>query len=836
MNRQSWRRNLLSLTLGLLAVLVVGGSLVSSYQRINQPFPGFFLYQNMSVGPDFLPHWSGARGGVTFLDRVVALDDRPVSAPGEIYDTVRKNPPGTQFRYRLERAGEESQAVVQSMTFSLHDWLLSFGVYLLTAVGFLVIGVAPIYLRSPSPSAPALCFMASMIFIWFATTYDFLITQTLPKEIRAFAFLLTPSAGLHLGLLLTGGRTRGWKHRLYVGLAYGVSLVLGLFYSLTFEGPAELWLWALKSSYGYSLIGAVGFLLLLGSGLRTRESQLERSRLRVVFMGGVAGFFLPTLGAVSRAFLGWEIPHNFLLILAVFFPLSVAYALLKYNLFDLGVVLKVSLSRGALTGVLLLVYVVVVSILSLAAGVYESGVLTPLFFAVLVVIIFNPLLRWLEGAVDRYVYGQDYNPMRLQSDLSALLRSLDRPELAAERFLRLVANRLGIEAAYLFFRPAEGAPPVTASLNGWPGGGRPDSVDLVSWWIGCFGRRGQGVSKSEVESDPAYLESREPTMELCRRLRAELLIPIMFANDVLGLVCFGRKRSGREYSAGDFYLLSSLADQLALSLKNGVLYEESEKAKESYRTLYDEAQVLNQRLLEADRLKKEFVANISHELRTPISTILGYSEVLLDPAFRGDPQAVLERLVSSGQSLSLLMDNLTDFARMEAETLAIAPEEVNLTEILESLEIMTRRLIKERPIDFRFRLDDSPVRIRTERKKMQQILMHLLTNALKFTERGEISIRVQALAEGPDTVVEISVADTGIGISQKDQEAIFDDFRQLDGSSTRKYGGTGLGLSLCRKLAQSLGGKITVASEVGRGSIFSLILPLHGASSMVVGQ
>jgi signal transduction histidine kinase len=826
MSRKTWRRSLLFLTLGLLAVVVLGGSLVSSYQRINRPFPGFFLYRNMVVGPDFLPHWSGARAGISFLDRIVAVDDEVLSTPAEVYDAVSKRPPGTQFRYTVEKSGQRSHVMVPSMSFSFSDWLLSFGIYLAAGVGFLAIGVAPVYLRSSSPSAPALLFMVTMIFLWFATTYDFMTTQVLPKEIRALAFALTPSAGIHVGLLLTGGKARGRKHRLYVALVYGLSLILGLSYSLTFHGPVELWHWALRSSYGYSLMASLGFLLLLGRELKRPGPQLQRSRLRVVFVGAALGFFFPTLGAVLRAFLGWEIPHNFLLILAAFFPLSVAYALLKYNLFDIGAVLKVGLTRGALTGLLLLVYVSVVSLLSLGTGIYEKDVLAPLFFAVLVVLIFNPLLRWLEGVVDRYICGQAYDSNQLQRDVSLLLRSLAEPQLTAERFLKTVADRIGVETACLFFQPSGQETCVAVSLNGEldPGTGR--RLVSGSSWNRYFGARWGGVSKAEVETDPGYGASRAEILGLFRQLSAELVIPIVFERVILGLVAFGGKRSGREYSASDFQLLCSLADQLALSLENGTLYEESEKAKKSYRSLYDEAQVMNERLIDADRLKKQFVANISHELRTPISTILGYSELLSDPGFRGDTRTALERLVSSGQNLSQLMDNLLDFSRMEAETLALTLQEVNLREALESLEIMTRRLIKERPVRFCLQVDRSPETIRTDPKKLQQILMHLLTNALKFTERGEISIQVQAVAEGPDTVLEILVSDTGIGIGKEDQEIIFDDFRQLDGSTTRKYGGTGLGLSLCRKLAQSLGGKITVDSEPGKGSVFSLFLPL----------
>ncbi|MBI2359953.1 MAG: hypothetical protein HYV04_13830 [Deltaproteobacteria bacterium] len=814
MNRQPWQRNLLFLTLGSLAVLVLGGSLVSSFQRINRPFPGFFLYRNMVVGPDFLPHWSGARSGISFLDRVVAVDDAIIETPAEVYDAVSQRPPGTHIRYTVEKPGQRFRVTVPSMNFSFSDWLFN--------------------LRSPSPSAPVLLFMVVMVFLWFATTYDFMITQMLPKEIRALAFALTPSAGIHMGLLLTRYKARGRTHRLYVALVYGLSLILGVFYSVTFRGPLELWHWAVRFGYGYSLIASLVFLLLLGRELKRPGPQLERSRLRAVFGGAVLGFFFPTLGAVSRAFLGWEIPHNFLLILAVFFPLSVAYALLKYNLFDIGAVLKAGLTRGALTGLLLVVYVVVVSLLSLGAGIYEKDVLAPLLFAVVVVLIFNPLLRWLEGVVDRYIYGQAYDSNQLQRDVSLLLRSLADPEVSADRFLKLVTGRIGIETACLFFQPPGQEGCVAVSLNGELNPATARRLVLGSSWKDYFGARWGGVSKAEVETDPGYGPTRAEILELFRRLGAELVIPIVFEHNILGLVAFGEKRSGREYSAGDFHVLCSLADQLALSLENGMLYEESEKAKKSYRSLYDEAQVMNRRLIDADRLKKQFVANISHELRTPISTILGYSEVLLDPGFRGDTRTALERLVSSGQSLSQLMDNLMDFSRMEAETLAITLQEVKLREVLGSLEIMTRRLIKERPVRFYLRVDRSAETIQTDPQKLQQILAHLLTNALKFTEQGEISVQVQTLAEGQDSLLEISVADTGIGISRENQEIIFEDFRQLDGSATRKYGGTGLGLGLCRKLARSLGGKITVDSEPGKGSVFSLFLPLRKMEAMAL--
>jgi two-component system CheB/CheR fusion protein len=230
-----------------------------------------------------------------------------------------------------------------------------------------------------------------------------------------------------------------------------------------------------------------------------------------------------------------------------------------------------------------------------------------------------------------------------------------------------------------------------------------------------------------------------------------------------------------------------------------------------------------------DRIKKQFVANICHELRTPVSTIIGYGEILRDDNFRGDARNILDRLVNNGQELSQLMDDLMNFARMEADAESARFETIKLQEILAGLEMMTRRLIRQRPIEFHQRVETSIDAIESDAQKLQQILVQLLTNALKFTEKGKIDLILRLISENGGKFLEIAVADTGIGIKNEDQEVIFDDFRQLDGSSSRVYGGTGLGLGLCRRLATALGGTIRVSSEIGVGSVFSLILPVNGA-------
>ena len=821
MGKQPWRRQLLLATMGLIALFLVGGTLGASFQWISRPFPGFFLHENLTVGPYFLPSWSGALTGVRALDRVVAVNGRPLRARGELYDLVKSAPAGSRFYYRVIRDSQPFEFAAPSMTLSLHDWFLSFGIYVLMGMAFLIIGAAPYYFQASSPAAVPLCFMVIAVFVWFEATFDFMTAGVLPKELRIFALTFTPSAAVHVALLLKTGKPLRRSHPVYLVFIYGIALLLGGLNSLLFFGRSETWVYVFRAGYVFTCVGALAFLAVIWSALRGSLSDLERSRLRVMFVGALLGFLLPTLSTVLTSSFQLAIPYNVALVPTVFFPLSVAYALLKYSLFDLGNALKIGLSRIALTAFLLAMYAVVVVLLGPWAGVYDNDPLVPLFFSVLVVLFFNPLLRWIETAVNRYIYRQDYDPAQVQEEVSLFLRSLATPPAFATGFVQRVRDRMGIETVSLAYGPKETDEYLMVATDGVEqrSADVADGVRALAWQDSPYHH---GISRGEVTTNPLFREKRAVLLAVFERWRTELLVPLVFERQVRGFVSYGPKRSRREYSAEDLRLLVILTDQLALSLENGRLYEESIKA-------HAKTEATNKRLIEMDRVKKQFVANICHEVRTPVSIIIGYAEVLLlNPHLKGEARDVLDRLVNNGQELADLMDNLMNYSRMEGDTSIARFEVVQLKEILLGLKMMTQRLIRERPIQFGINMESTIDTIESDAQKLQQILVQLLTNALKFTERGRIDLTIQALNEGGKDFVKIAVADTGIGIKREDQEIIFEDFRQLDGSSTRQYGGTGLGLGLSKKLAAALGGTIQVSSEVGVGSVFSLLLPVKG--------
>lgn len=237
-------------------------------------------------------------------------------------------------------------------------------------------------------------------------------------------------------------------------------------------------------------------------------------------------------------------------------------------------------------------------------------------------------------------------------------------------------------------------------------------------------------------------------------------------------------------------------------------------------------------LEQSNRYKSQFLANVSHELRTPLNSILLLSKMLsaegsgLSPAQRRQAQVIYE----AGRDLRDMIDNILDISRIEAGQLALNLEPVELCPLLEDLIELFSPQLADKPVELILRLDPGlPEVIDTDRDKLRQIIKNFLSNAIKFTERGEVRLEVGLRPGTPRSLV-FSVIDTGIGIPRDQQELIFEAFRQADGSTRRRYGGTGLGLAISRELAQRLGGVIEVESTPGVGSRFSLVLPLAGGA------
>jgi len=234
----------------------------------------------------------------------------------------------------------------------------------------------------------------------------------------------------------------------------------------------------------------------------------------------------------------------------------------------------------------------------------------------------------------------------------------------------------------------------------------------------------------------------------------------------------------------------------------------------------------------ASRSKSRFLANMSHELRTPLNSIMGYSEMLQVLAERAGHQDYIEdlgRIHSSGEHLLNLINDILDLSKIEAGRMELHPERFEIRPMLEDVVTTLRPWVERKGNTLSAEFDDELGEMEADLTRVRQVLFNLLSNAGKFTEKGRVGLKaLREVRRGADWI-EFRVSDTGIGMTPEQQKKVFEEFAQADTSTTRKYGGTGLGLAISRHFCEMMGGRISVESERGRGTIFRVRLPAQGS-------
>jgi signal transduction histidine kinase len=281
----------------------------------------------------------------------------------------------------------------------------------------------------------------------------------------------------------------------------------------------------------------------------------------------------------------------------------------------------------------------------------------------------------------------------------------------------------------------------------------------------------------------------------------------------------------------------TILHDLTEALEKGRLYEQlkhasaelERKVQEATAELAEQNELLRRQhiaLEQASALKSQFLANMSHEFRTPLNAILGYTHMLLNNVTGQVSEAQrksLSRIDSNSRHLLALINDILDITRIEAGRMPLNITTFRVADLVHEVMSELEPIIRRSNLQVASKLRGTVPSLRTDRQKVKQIVLNLLSNALKFTPTGSVTILASYDARGRE--IAIAVRDTGVGIGREDQVKVFEDFRQLDTSPTRGYGGTGLGLSICRRLAQMLGGTIELDSELAKGSTFTLRLP-----------
>jgi signal transduction histidine kinase len=326
---------------------------------------------------------------------------------------------------------------------------------------------------------------------------------------------------------------------------------------------------------------------------------------------------------------------------------------------------------------------------------------------------------------------------------------------------------------------------------------------------------GRAALEGQIVHIPDVLEDSEYTrweLQKVGNFRAILAVPLMREGlpiGVLGLTC----SKPRQFTDKQIELVTTFADQAVIAIENVRLFNEIEDK--------------SRQLQVASENKSQFVASMSHELRTPLNAIIGLTEMMVKNAARfgtEKAQEPLQRVNRAGTHLLGLINQVLDLSKIEAGKLELNPQTVQLAPLINDVISTAGQLAEQNKNHLVVDAQENLGALTVDPMRLRQILLNLLSNACKFTKEGEVTLRARRVTDGRDWI-ELAVADTGIGMAAEQQAKLFEEFSQAEATTAQRFGGTGLGLAITRKLARMMGGDVTVTSEPGKGSVFTVRLP-----------
>jgi signal transduction histidine kinase len=319
---------------------------------------------------------------------------------------------------------------------------------------------------------------------------------------------------------------------------------------------------------------------------------------------------------------------------------------------------------------------------------------------------------------------------------------------------------------------------------------------------------GKPVHVADVQIDPEY------TMTAITRragFHTYLGVPLLREGNPIGIIILGRT-AVRPFTDKQIELATTFADQAVIAIENVRLFEEiQEKSRQ---------------VEEASKHKSQFLANMSHELRTPLNAILGYAELVLDGIYGDAPEKmrnVLERIQTNGKHLLGLINDVLDLSKIEAGQLVLSLNDYSIKDMMQGVYVAVEPLAGNKKLNFKLDVPPNLPPARGDERRLSQVLLNLVGNAIKFTDTGEVAMKAST-ANGSYTV---AVADTGPGIAEADQAKIFEEFQQSESTHTKAKGGTGLGLAIAKRIVEMHGGRLWVESTLGNGSTFFFTVPVR---------
>lgn len=847
-------------------VLVTLTVVVTSLGWVQTTFPGFFIMANRVVPSIGRPHWSVANASDgLYQHEVLRVDGLPVASAEAAYARVAAGAPDEVHTYELRAAGQTTTQSLAAMRFTGGDWIALFGALLLNGVIFSGVGVLVWMLGPSTPTTAGTMAVMVNLGLFFLTAMD------LYGPARFFRLHVTTEAFFaptlfHLAIVFPVVRLGRWRRKVLAAV-YGLATV--------WAGVYQAWLYdpdAYSRIHNLCMlgVGVVGAGLMLSSlhAYVTSPSLLVRKRLGIVALALLTGFAVPAWLLTASALIGGEAPINMAAFTAFLFPLGLAYAVLKHDLFEIDALLRRATNYLVLTGTVAGVYAGMVFVVGAAlqsANAAQSAVV-PLLFGVLMVFGLLPLRERIQRIVDRLYHRTNHDAQRtLQRASGALVATLDLDDISTLT-IEVVCQSLNVRNASLWL--ADGGDFALAHAAG-AGPARREPIAGAHPLIGDLRATARAVSTYERDADRPLTADERRTAEVLRTLGAEVVLPLG-TGDPIGFLALGPKESGSMFTLDDVDFLATFANQVAVAVLNARSYRQVEELnvslehKVTQRTselamvnddlatslgererAYQELQQSHESLVRAEKMATvgRLTAGIAHEVNTPLGATLNslktLDELIAEYASSiGDASVTVDDHRQIASELAEVAGNLTAWTNKAAGYIRSVKAHTRNLDRTENCAFSLPQLITDTRhlLDHQLRQASCTLTIECpdevtlfgDAGKLGQVLTNLLTNAVDAyegcgTAEGAIRLRVRETAEE----VTVTVEDDGAGIAPEHRERIFEEL-----FTTKPSGrGTGLGLPISRDIvAKCFGGRLELTSELGRGSTFAIVLPRRSAA------
>jgi two-component system NtrC family sensor kinase len=823
-------RDPIVLVAGAVALAVAIGGGISAFRWIGTSFPGFLILENRVVASAGLAAWEGTRGGEIFQHEVVAVDGRPLGDARELAAIAADRGPGAPIRYELRRDGTLIERTIATRHFGSGDFLLLFGSYLLCGIGLTGTAVLIRFLGAHDPRTFGSALSLWITGMWALTALDLYGPYRLFRLHFFFECLLFAGA-LHMALVFPTLHRLAARRRWIPFALYGAALALAGAGQIALADPAAY------ARVHRVAVTAFGLALLVFVGAQVAAfvrppSFAARQRVKVLALGALAALLPQVAVSLGSAWSGGRAPENAMGWSGVFFPVAVAYAVLRDDLLEVDAILRRSINYALLTGAVAAAYGIAATSVEafLPRGDAGSGGMVALAFAAVSVGLLLPLRDRVQAGVDRVFYRSAYDFRRLVEETSKRLASIADLDVVTIEVCRAVSEALQPE--WLVFEAR-----------------RPEAREVD---VAQVGERAPGVTAADLEA------ARIANAPLDAAGDA-LVVPFCLEGRLSAVLVLGRRLSGRFFSGYDRQLLRTLANQGALAVENALALIELRGMNRNLERIVDERTAeLSHALRELRETQGQLahqqkmasvgrlVAGVAHEINNPLNFVHGnmyhlreharalaaalsdYEETLrtgggeaavtrvresrdLDFVL-GDLGSVFDACGEGIERTLAIVKDLRTFSRLDSGS----PSAVDLIESLEStLTLLGDRL---RPVAVSREYEELPP-VECLEGQIRQVFMNLLSNAADAVgDGGRIVIRAQRAA--PDRVA-IEIEDDGCGIAAEHLDSIFEPF-----FTTKEVGrGTGLGLAISFGIVARHSGRFLVRSEIGRGSCFRLELP-----------